>query len=414
LDRQKKRGWIIVAVLFVAMFLIWGPANAGGVFFLPVINSFGWTRAMYATLSGTGALMAGASGPVVGWLIDRVGARKVMIAGAIAFGLCYFALSRATSFVAFMLLFSGIGVGVTATTLIPASLVVTNWFREQRGVALGITFAGIPLGGTGITMLANYAVTHFGWRVGYMVMGLPIVAIVIPLLAIVVQTRPVDWTKSAEGFETLPAAVMPGLEVAEALRTRSFWMVSAAQLLSLTAFSGASAHFIPYLVGLGCSATTAASMSSAVFAFSAAGTFLIGPVADRLNGRTALALVYALGAIGLLMLLGARSGVMLGMYVVLFGLVANTPTVLIPIVMVESLGIRRLGSVMGLSEIFATIGFAAGPVLAGRIFDVTRGYLDAFTLFVVLAIASAAAVATCLPLAVEQSRIARAAASSAA
>jgi MFS family permease len=379
-----------------------------------VIKSFGWTRAMFATLSGIGALMAGASGPVVGWLIDRIGARKVMITGAIGFALCYFALSRATSFLAFMLLFSGIGVGVTATTLIPASLVVTNWFPEQRGLALGITFAGIPLGGTGITMLANYAVTHFGWRVGYVVMGLPIAAIVVPLLAIVVQTRPVDGTKSAEDVETLSATVMPGLEVGEALRTRSFWMVSAAQLLSLTAFIGAGAHFIPYLVGLGYSATTAASMSSVMFAFSAAGTFLIGPVADRLNGRTALALVYVFGAIGLLLLLGARVGAMLGTYVVLFGLVANTPTVLIPMVMVESLGIRRLGSVLGLSGIFATIGFAAGPILAGRIFDVTRSYFDAFALFVLLAIVSAAAIATCLPLAVEQSRIAPSAASPAA
>jgi MFS family permease len=414
LDQQKKRGWIIVAALFGALFLIWGPVNAGGVFFLPVINSFGWTRAMFATLSGIGALMAGASGPVVGWLIDRIGARKVMIAGAIGFALCYFALSRAASFLAFMLLFSGIGVGVTATTLIPASLVVTNWFPEQRGLALGITFAGIPLGGTGITMLANYAVTHFGWRVGYIVMGLPIAAIVVPLLAIVVQTRPVDGTKSAEDVETLSATVMPGLEVGEALRTRSFWMVSAAQLLSLTAFIGAGAHFIPYLVGLGYSATTAASMSSVMFAFSAAGTFLIGPVADRLNGRTALALVYVLGAIGLLLLLGARVGVLLGTYVVLFGLVANTPTVLIPMVMVESLGIRRLGSVLGLSGIFATIGFAAGPILAGRIFDVTRSYFDAFALFVLLAIVSAAAIATCLPLAAEQSRIAPSAATPAA
>jgi MFS family permease len=188
-------------------------------------------------------------------------------------------------------------------------------------------------------------------------------------------------------------------------------MVSAAQLLSLTAFVGAGAHFIPYLVGLGYSVTTAASMSSAGFAFSAAGTFLIGPVADRLNGHTALALVYVLGAIGLLLLLGARCGAMLGMYVVLFGLVANTPTVLIPMALVESLGIRRLGSVMGLSGIFATIGFAAGPILAGRIFDVTRSYFDAFTLFVVLAIASAAAIATSLPLAAEQSRIAPAATS---
>jgi MFS family permease len=97
----------------------------------------------------------------------------------------------------------------------------------------------------------------------------------------------------------------------------------------------------------------------------------------------------------------------------IYGPVVNTSTVLIPMVMVESLGIRRLGSVMRLSGIFATIGFAAGPILAGRIFDITRRYSDVFTLFVVLANRLGTAITTCLPLAVEQSRVASAAPSSA-
>jgi MFS family permease len=177
--------------------------------------------------------------------------------------------------------------------------------------------------------------------------------------------------------------------------------------------SGPGRWTILHLVGVGYGATTAASLSSATFAFSVVGTFLIGPVADRLNRRTTLAPVYTLGAIGLLLLLGTRRGAMLGINVGIYGPVVNTSTVLIPMVMVESLGIRRLGSVMRLSGIFATIGFAAGPILAGRIFDITRRYSDVFTLFVVLANRLGTAITTCLPLAVEQSRVASAAPSSA-
>src|ERR1700683_671842 len=111
MSEQEKRGWPIVGALFATMFLIWGPVNAGGVFFLPVIKHFGWSRGFLSLLVATAQLAAGLSSPAVGWLMDRSGARQVMIAGASRVALSFVALSRANSAAEFLIVFVFLGVG---------------------------------------------------------------------------------------------------------------------------------------------------------------------------------------------------------------------------------------------------------------------------------------------------------------
>jgi len=405
-ERDQSR-WLIVGVLFVTLFLIWGPVNAGGVFFLPVVKSFGWSRAQFALLGALAAIAAGASGPFIGWLIDRAGVRTMMISGAAAFALCNLALSRANSFAQFAAIFILLGVAITATTVIPCSIVIANWFSSERGLAMGIAFAGIPLGGTGITILANYVVQHYGWRIGYLAMGLPVAAIVIPALVLYLRTRPPATAEVAAALASgtkPPVTVLPGLDLRDALRSRSFWMIAAAQLMFNTAWIGVGAHIIPYLIGAGYTASAAAGILSVAFVLSAAGNFIVGSLADRLNGRSVMALVCISAAAGVVALFAAARGSALVAYVVLFGTVSGTPAVLMPLVIADSLGVKQLGSMLGIEFIFATIGFAAGPIIAGRIYDVTGSYTTAFWLFIVLSLLASVAIFGCLPLAEEQSR----------
>ena len=95
-EKSKER-WLIVGTLFATLFLTWGPVNAGGVFFLPVVRHFGWSRAWFSAMSSAAPLAAGLSSPLLGSLLDRIGARPVMIAGAAMVGAGYVALSRANS-----------------------------------------------------------------------------------------------------------------------------------------------------------------------------------------------------------------------------------------------------------------------------------------------------------------------------
>lgn len=397
-DRQR---WIIVGVLFVTMFLIWGPVNASSVFFVPVIKHFGWSRALFSLLVATAPLAAGISSPALGSLMDRLGERRIMITGAAMVGLAFLALSRADSAAAFFAIFIVLGVGITASTIIPSALVLTNWFREQRGLALGITFMGIPLGGTGITILASRVVLHSGFRAGYVAMALPILFIVIPLLAIFMRSRPRD---AERGAVSVAAPEAPGLEVREALRSRSFWMLAAADLLFATAGVGLRVHLVPLLTGLGYSPALAAEIFGAMFVFSAIGTFTVGSFADRLGGRAMLSIVFLAGAAGIAMLLGAAHLPVVLAFIVVFGLVRETTPALMPLAVTESLGPKRLGALLGILALFTTFGFAVGPVIAGRIFDRSGNYTGAIVLFVALAIASALAMRATLPLADEKER----------
>ena len=403
MSEQEKRGWPIVGALFATMFLIWGPVNASGVFFIPVIKHFGWSRGFFSLLVATAPLAAGLSSPAVGWLMDRRGARQVMIAGASIVALSFVALSRANSAAEFLVIFVFLGIGITASTIIPSALVITNWFQANRGLALGLAFAGIPLGGTGITIFANYVVLHYGFRAGYFAMAVPIVLIVIPLIAALVRTRPV-----AQAGDQVPAAAadlaVPGLELREALRSRSFWMIAIAEVSFATAGVGVRVHLIPYLTGVGYTPTIAAGLFAAMFVFSAIGSFAVGSLGDRRGGRVMLTAVFVAGAAGIAVLLGAEHFAAVVAFVLVFGLVRETH--LLPLVIGESLGVRRLGSILGLQALFTTFGFAAGPAIAGRIFDVTGSYSGAWILFTAMALVSALAMSATLPLGEESSRIA--------
>lgn len=403
MTEHDGRRWVVVGALFATLFLIWGPLNAGGVFFVPVITHFGWSRGFFSLLVGVGPLAAGASSPAAGWLMDRIDARKVMIAGASMVALGYVALSRANSALEFLLIFILLGVGVTASTIIPSALVITNWFDENRGLALGIAFAGMPLGGTAITIYANYVVQHYGFRAGYLAMAVPIAVIAIPLIIAFVRTRS-DAQVSSGVSPTAGELAVPGLELREAFRSWSFWMIAIAVFLFAAADVGIRVHLIPYLTGIGYAPTSAAGLFAAMFVFSAIGSFAVGYLADSFGGRLMLTAVFVTASAGIAALLGAAHFASIAMFIVVFGLVRETHV--LPLVIGESLGIRRLGSILGFLALFATIGYAAGPAIAGRIFDVTGSYSGAWVLFMAMALVSALAMRATLPLRQETSRIA--------
>jgi MFS transporter, OFA family, oxalate/formate antiporter len=417
MSRQERRGWIIVAALFFTLFLVWGGGvNTAAVFFTPLLKYFGWSRARLSTLSAAGSLIAALAAPAVGWLLDRIEARVIMVAGAALAGAALLAASRADSYAPLLLANLGIAIGVTASTLLPCQLVVANWFTARRGIAMGVTFAGTSLGGAAMTIVANRAIAHGGWRGGYVVMALPVLVLVIPVLFLLVRTRP-DAGRDAAG-EAASASItgasagprLPGFEMRDAVRTRSFWMLSVAQFFYACAVSGVGLHMVAYLIGAGYTAARAAGALSAIFLVTSVGKLVTGGFADRIGPRTVLAVVFAGATAGTIMLLGASRGALLAGFILLNGTAAGTPLVLLPMVAVESLGLRRLGSILGVSGIFGTIGAAIGPVAAGRIFDLSGSYEVAFIVFAAMWTAAAIAIAGCRPLEREEARLRPAAA----
>ena len=396
MTQRERQGWLIVASLWVTLFIIFGGGYlTAGVFFTPLLKQFGWGRAQLSMLQGSLAISAGISAPLVGWLLDRVEARIVMVVGAVLAGAAYLLASQVHSFTPMLGAYLLLGVGIGAATLLPAALVVSNWFGANRGLALGLTSSGISLGGAGMTLVANAAIARHGWRGGYVALAIPMVVVAIPIIVLMVRSRPPQVGARITVPGVAPALDVPGFELAEAARTRSFWMICAAQFLYAYVSASAALHLITYLIGIGYTAGFAAKMMSLVLMIAGLGKLLMGVLADRVSARRALAFNFLAAAVGIILVL----------IVIIFGLTVGAPLVLLPMLIAESLGLKRFGSIAGVSAVCQTIGAAIGPISTGRIYDLMGSYSYAFDLFVIACILGALATLGCLSLESEQSRL---------
>jgi MFS family permease len=393
------------------MFFIWGGINSSAVFFVPIIKHFGWSRTKLSLAFSIGWVTGGAAGPLIGWIADRVNPKKMMMVGAIITGLAYLVLSRATNFWEILAINGLFGICVGASTVIPCSIVIASWFTARRGLAMGIAFAGGTLGGAVMTIVANYAIASGGWRFGYVALALPILVVVVPSIVIFIRTRTAtEIRESNQALDTVVANAdepvvsieLPGLEISQARRTRSFWMISVAQLLGGVALIGMGPHFIAYLTGIGYTASFAATVVSLYLVVTTVGTLLGGPFADRWGARAAMVATYILAALGMFGLFAASHPLGLAMSILAGGFAAGAVAVQMPMMMIESLGLKRFGSVYGITSIFFTAGAAVSPVVTGRVFDQTGSYSVVIASFAVMFMACALAISGCRTLEREQ------------
>lgn len=414
---QNRRGWIIVGAIFLTMFFIWGAINSGAVFFVPILKHFGWSRAKLSIAFSIGWVTGGAAGPLIGWLADRVNPKKMMFVGATITGLAWLVLSRVTNFGEFLALNGLFGICVGASTVIPCSIVIASWFKARRGLAMGIAFAGGTFGGALMTIVANYAVAWGGWRFGYVALGLPILVVVVPMIVIFIRIRNAaeiresnDATEAVaqRANEPVVPIELPGLEISQARKTRSFWMIATVQLFGGVTI-GMGPHAIAYLTGIGYSTTFAATVVSLYLVSTTVGTLVGGPFADRWGARSAMTATYILGALGMVGLLTASHPLGLAVNILAGGFAAGALSVQIPLVIIESLGIKRFGSFMGITGIFFTAGAAVSPVVTGRVFDQTGTYSVVIASFAVMLTVCSLAISRCRTVEREQIRFAPAA-----
>ncbi len=405
MTKRERQGWTIAASLFATLFLVFGSGyNAAGAFVTPLIKEFGWSRTRVSSLQSLLAVSAGFSGPLIGWLLDRVEARRVMVVGAAMAGGAYLLASRAHSYTVLLIAYLLLGIGLAAATLLPAAVVIANWFWTGRGTAMGLTFAGTSSGGAVMTLVASTAILWGGsWRAGYLTLALPMIFVVIPLVTLVVRTRPDDAAGEIKSVSQR-ADALPGFELSEAFRTRSFWLLCAAQFLYATVAAGAGLHFIPYLIGLHYRPEFAAWMFFTAFLFTTLGKLTLGFAADRISARIALIVNFIGAALGMLLIFGAGNRMVLLPFVAIFGLTLGAPLVLIPLLTADCLGLKRYGAIGGIAGVFNTLGAFVGPIMLGRIFDLTGSYASAFEICFALSIFGAVVTFSCLPYEAEQVR----------
>jgi MFS family permease len=395
---RRARGWVIVGAFFVAAAFIQGSGfDTVGVFIAPLVKDFGWSRTQVSTLPSMIAIFIGVSGPLIGWLLDRFEARWISAIGSLLAAAAFVIAGTANSYTAMLVAYCTLGVGMAAGAVLPCYLVVSNWFSDRRGLALSVSQVGIELGGTGMALLTAYFIQAHGWRFAYIALAVPIVLLVTPPLAIFVRTRPTDELATDATGNVAEQPSVPGLDVGDALTSRSFWLIAIFDFCAVLVGTGLVVHLVPYLIGLGYSPTRATTAFSIMLAFQLPGKPVLGWLADRIGIRLTLAIDVALIAVGCVLLLGARHVLPLGLFIVLYGFTFGAPVPLIPMLLADAVGLKRFGSLMGLLSIPAVVGSASGPIIAGAIFDRTGSYVWAIELFIALLAAVAVLPLLCVP-----------------
>jgi MFS family permease len=392
---RQTHGWLIVGAFFLAAAFIQGSGfDTAGVFLAPLVKHFGWSRTRVSTLPSMIAIFIGVSGPIVGWLLDRMEARWIAAVGSLLAAAAFVIAGTADTYTAMLIAYCTLGVGMAAGAVLPCYFVVSNWFSDRRGLALSVSQIGIELGGTAMALLTAYLIQARGWRFAYIVLAVPIVLLVTPPLAVLVRNRPTDESPAAASAE--PASV-PGLDVGEALGARSFWLIAIFDFCSVLVGTGLVVHLVPYLIGLGYSSTRATTAFSIMLAMQLPGKPVLGWLADRIGIRLTMTIDVALIALGCVLLLVSRHTLPLALFVLVYGFTFGAPVPLIPMLLVDAVGLKRFGSLMGLLSLPAVIGSASGPIIAGAIFDRTGSYIWAIELFVVLLAAVAILPLLCVP-----------------
>jgi MFS family permease len=313
--------------------------------------------------------------------LDRVQARLVMGTGAamIAAGLLW--ASQTHSFCGMLGAWLLMGAGGAASTVVPCAVVAANWFADNRGLAIGATLSGSGTGGIILPPLTDYLIRRYSIGTAFLILAIPVIVIVLPMILLVIRTRPAGAVKSSVSEEV---AKLPGMELGPALRTAPFWLLCLVQLTANVGLAACFYHTVPYLIHMGYSSTHAALLQGAITAVGVPGNPLLGIIVDRFTARRVLPFALIAMAVSLLLLIGAGHAhswfAYLVIFVIVFGMTAGVTSSIVPVTTVETLGLRRFGSISGLIGLAATVGLSGGTVLVGRIFDVTSSYSAAFEL----------------------------------
>jgi MFS family permease len=217
-------------------------------------------------------------------------------------------------------------------------------------------------------------------------LGLPILLVAVPLIAFNIRSRPPQAAPSSTVPQ--PAEFLEGLDIAAAVRGRSFWFLTLAFHLFGVAGSAIGFHYIAYLRGRGYDAKFAAFAMSLTFGAGALGHLAFGMLGDYMPSRFAMGLNLIVLTIADVLLLTAPSKALVMVFALLYGFVGAGPTILEPMVAADSFGLRRFGSLNGLVHIGGTTGAVLGPVIAGKVYDLTGSYWPAFYFFIAILVVS--------------------------
>jgi len=366
-----------------------GLGDTYAVFLLPLEREFGWTRSQVTGVYSLYLLVNGFTAPLVGLLFDRLGPRWVYGAGVASLAAAFLLASGIDTLWQFYLCIGVlVGLGVSLNGMVPASALLSRWYRARLSTAIGIAFSAVGVGTLLFVPIAQYLVSHYDWRLAYRVMGGALaVALVVVLL--------LPWRRFAGGNPEFHRAggkgTAEGASFRSAIRTPVFWGLCQVFFCTATAMFSVLVQLVAFFIDAGFSPLTAATAYGALGMLSAASVMASGFLSDRFGYRQTVTVSFVGTALGMLLLVAitlAPGTALLAAFVAVFGLCMGVRGPIVSSVGAKYFAGPKVATIYGVIYACNALGAAFGSFMGGVLHDLTGGYragLSVALVFVVLA-----------------------------
>ena len=371
-----------------------------GAYMAVLREDFGWSRSALSGALALSRIESGMLGPVEGWLLDRYGPRKVMIAGLLLMGGAMMLFSFTSSLGMFYVTYFLVALGATLGGFLSITVALVNWFSRHRAKAMAIAQIGFAASGF-LVPITIASMETFGWQVTAFASGILIWVLGLPL-AFMIRDRPeqhgetpdgVPFGVNAAGGDTALgsryAVAADGSEdftARQAFRTTAFWYISLGHGAALLIVSAVMAHALIHLTeNLGYSLAAAGLVLPALTFWQIAGQISGGFLGDRFDKRIISTVCMAMHCVAILILAYAQNVAMVMLFAALHGWAWGARGPLMQAIRADYFGTASFGKIMGVSTMIVAIGSSAGPLIAGFLADRTGNYQQGFTVLAVLA-----------------------------
>ena len=346
-----------------------------GFFVGPVTSEFGWSAPQFF-LSYTVLMCSGLlTGPLIGYIAQRVGLRTVGIVGLTGHSLAYVVLSLNTgSLVLWYLSWALVAILGAGSLPIIWTGVLNNWFTKHRGKAIGITMAGTGLGAFLLPPIVEFLISNHGWRVAYRGIGLGALLISLPIVFVLFKEKPDSST--ATGGEVMANKVETwGLTTRDAMRTKQFWILGAVLFLTVIVVAGLLSNFERIMTEQGFERSSIAQIAAVMGLTVIIGRLMVGALVDRFWAPGVAACFFLVATLGLLILVGTQVTMATALLVaVMIGLAAGAELDLLAYLTGKYFGPAHYPAIFGLIIAFFTVGAGIAPPLFGMAAQMFQGY----------------------------------------
>jgi len=373
----------VITTAFFSLLAIVGFALYGLPFFYDFfMKEFGWSRTVVTSGNALGKLIvAPLFGFIAGWLIDRHGPRRMLMAGALMTGSALIGLSLMHSLGLFYLFYVFNALGYVFGGPLPCQVLISRWFTENRGKAMGIAYLGIGTGGALVPLIAAGLEKNVGWQLALTSLGLLIILIAFPL-AFFLKESPEKVNNEDKTESSVP--------IIEIFKNRNFYLLALGSMCSIGAVGGINQHLKLYLRDLSFTQSQAAHIMSLVLLMSLAGRVLMGMLADIIQRKYVMILIYMIVAFSIPLLLMPEFPGRIYLFAVIFGIGLGGDYMIIPLMAGDLFGIRTLGRVMGIILVADGLAESLAPMMVGALYNnITRSYFPGFTVLIGIALSGA-------------------------